>query len=529
MAETANDSVNVICMKWGTFYTADYINRLYCGVRRHLSRPFRFVCFTNEPEGIRGEVEIQPIPAPPPGYPRRWPSVYAKLAVFRDGFGGLRGPTLFLDIDQIIIGDLDRFFDYRPGEFCIIHNWIELRKRIVRRRPAIGNSSCFRFEAGKMNGVWQRFCGDLATAIDKRRFTTEQAFMTWAVGQQMKVNWWPEDWVLSFKRACHRIFPLNLVLAPKRPRAGSILCFHGAPNPNEAVPGYTEHRGQKAAIHQRTRPAPWVGELWEADCNRVENRQAFLRGKYLNDVFYTGMYEGTPCIEKHSRTAAWSIGNEYRMLRRIAEQAPALVPRPLAYVPYADGDGASVVVERIDGITLTEKIRRGVSSAEADAFARDIDTLAAALKRANIVHRDLMGDNLMLAADGHLKAIDWQLAVDRGDVREDPWVERHWKFRYVVFGVNRDLGFGVWNDFAALGGILAQLPQTETVREVAARLAAQAGELSAVARPNALTRVKLALYAVSLRFQMVMRRGNATRHAQLERRYRTIIDGFKRK
>ena len=44
--------VNVLCIKWGTKYGSDYVNRLYRMVGRHLRRPFRFVCLTDEPERI---------------------------------------------------------------------------------------------------------------------------------------------------------------------------------------------------------------------------------------------------------------------------------------------------------------------------------------------------------------------------------------------------------------------------------------------------------------------------------------------
>ena len=167
------DRVNVLCLKWGKRYGADYVNRLYRGVSANLSRPFRFVCFTDDPAGLAEGVEAQPIPPPPEGLgSHKWPTVYTKLALFRDGCGGLEGPTLFLDIDQVVVGGMDRFFDYRPGGFCIIRNWIERRKLIFRRRPMIGNSSCFRFEAGRMNRVWEAFAGGLDAAYDRRRFAT---------------------------------------------------------------------------------------------------------------------------------------------------------------------------------------------------------------------------------------------------------------------------------------------------------------------------------------------------------------------
>jgi hypothetical protein len=177
--------------------------------------------------------------------------------LFKDGLADLQGPTLFLDIDQIIIGDLGRFFDYKPGEFCIIHNWIELRKCLFRRRPKIGNSSCFRFDAGKMNYVYEKFVAEMDIAVQQKFFRTEQAYMTHAVGLD-NVNWWPSDWFISFKRTCMRIFPLNLLMQAKYPKKGSILCFHGQPTPERAAVGY---RGKH--LNTWVRPCSWVKELWE--------------------------------------------------------------------------------------------------------------------------------------------------------------------------------------------------------------------------------------------------------------------------
>ena len=50
----ANEKVNVLCIKWGTYYSADYVNRLYATVCAHLRRLFRFVCMTDRPEAIAG-------------------------------------------------------------------------------------------------------------------------------------------------------------------------------------------------------------------------------------------------------------------------------------------------------------------------------------------------------------------------------------------------------------------------------------------------------------------------------------------
>ena len=260
-----NEQVNVLTLKWGTLYSAEYVNRIYRGVRAHLHRPFRFVCVTDDSTGLAEGIDAQPLPVRPPElkktytYADVWPNIYIKLCVFRPGFANLSGPTLFLDIDQIITGDMDCFFDYRPGEFCIIHNWVPLRKRLFRKVPFCGNSSVFRFDAGEKSAyIYETFLREIDIAMDDRRFTTEQAYMTHAVGFD-KVNFWPENFVRSFKRTCTWPWPLNLFLMPRLKRGTHILCFHGFPTPQQAIEGF---RGSKH-IDGWTLPSPWVKELWE--------------------------------------------------------------------------------------------------------------------------------------------------------------------------------------------------------------------------------------------------------------------------
>ena len=259
-----------------------------------------------------------------------------------------------------------------------------------------------------------------------------------------------------------------------------------------------------------------------ADTGLSECR-VLLENKYINDVFFEGRFKDRAAVVKCSSKCAWSIGNEFRLASRIYSAAPSVVAEPLAAWASDDGRRAFVVTEKVQGPSLTELLAHGVTDAQADGFAADILALAGALKHTGIIHRDLFSDNLLLGADGHLKAIDWQLAIDRTDYREDPWVARHWKFRYVVFGVNRELGLGVWNDFHALRKILALLPQTDAVRAADAQLAADEASMAFAAPPDAMTRLKLRLYAASLRLQMLLRGRKHRKYAQLERRYRTIM------
>jgi hypothetical protein len=247
--------VNILCMKWGTRYPAHYVNILFRSIGRNLSRPFRFVCLTDDPSELLDGIETAPFPENPGLVRAAWPNVFMKLMMTRDGFLGLEGPTLFLDLDLVVLDSIDGFFDYRPGKNCIIHNWWERRKQLLRKRPEIGNSSIFRFEAGKSNYIYETFLAEMSRAEDRSIFVTEQHFLTYAMKERY---WWPEEWVRSFKFNVRPPFPLNLVMTPKKPAGAKFLVFHGQPDPHDAVEGFAGKR-----IHHRVKPAPWVADYWK--------------------------------------------------------------------------------------------------------------------------------------------------------------------------------------------------------------------------------------------------------------------------
>ncbi|NDC75632.1 hypothetical protein EBZ70_10195 [bacterium] len=60
-AQTAAPQI-LLCLKWGKRYGSDYVNRTYAMAMRNTSRPLRVVCFTDDPAGIRPEVDVKPMP-----------------------------------------------------------------------------------------------------------------------------------------------------------------------------------------------------------------------------------------------------------------------------------------------------------------------------------------------------------------------------------------------------------------------------------------------------------------------------------
>ncbi len=119
--------VNIICLKWGSLYDPEYVNRLYHGVKRNLSRPFRFICYTDNKDNASDCVECLDFPDFSVDQKLVW-SAWRKFCVLRDDVP-FEGSSLFLDLDVLIPGSLNEVFEYGDTDpFVIIHNWIEWQK-----------------------------------------------------------------------------------------------------------------------------------------------------------------------------------------------------------------------------------------------------------------------------------------------------------------------------------------------------------------------------------------------------------------
>jgi hypothetical protein len=230
-------------MKWGTKYGPDYVNRLHNMVRRHLTVPHRFVCFTDDGAGLQPGIEVKPLPPMdlPPGKERGW----RKLSTFQAPLADLEGPVLFLDVDIVITGSLDPLFAH-PGRFLIIHEW--------GTRGIVGNSSVYRFEANAHPAVFADFMANIDAV--KANFRHEQAYLSDWMQRHGLLEYWPADWCLSFKRSCWPGFPACWWRDAELPTGTRVVVFHGNPNPPDAV------AGRIRGWWRRLRPTPWVAEHW---------------------------------------------------------------------------------------------------------------------------------------------------------------------------------------------------------------------------------------------------------------------------
>ena len=243
----------IVTIKWGELYSPEYVNRLYRAVQRNINGKFRFVCFTDHAAGLQQEIESYPLPdITIPDVPTR-SSNWRKLGLYQSNIGDLNGACLYLDLDIVITGPMNDFFNINPGAFCAIEEWVQPHRKFIARRPDEFNTSVFRFDANTTAEVYQRFTENGEAVL--RDFRREQQFVSNTL--EGRIRAWPKDWVVSFKRHCLPKFPLNLLKTPAVPRNAKIVAFHGRPNPEEVIHGFRD-----GPIHRKCVATPWVKENW---------------------------------------------------------------------------------------------------------------------------------------------------------------------------------------------------------------------------------------------------------------------------
>lgn len=253
--------LNIACVKWGEKYTAESVNILYDMVQRNLPEgyPGRFVCFTDNPEGLSPGIQVAELP---PGLIGWW----NKLALFREGAFPDGDRILFFDLDTIIVGKLDEIAAY-DGPFAILRDFY---------RPYELGSAVMCWRAGEKKEIWEKYEKEGRPEI----IGGDQVWMTILVKDAVILqDVFPGSFV-SYKKDCH----------PYPPRGAKVVCAHGVPKPWQITSGwvpdiYKIDGGQgfdlemicnagidqivSNILHNSDRPLPWVEKLEENDLAAV--------------------------------------------------------------------------------------------------------------------------------------------------------------------------------------------------------------------------------------------------------------------
>jgi hypothetical protein len=200
----------VLCVcRSGAEYDAEWVRKLKAGVSRNLTVPFEFKCLS--------DIEV------PDRIPLRhnWPGWWSKIEVFRY----VTGPTLYLDLDTVVVGNIDHLLE-TPHDFAAIRNFHDSKM--------IG--SAVMWFKKPMRHVYERFCEKPAKWIDyheRKRdgpYLGDQAFVWDSMGRKVNTFDMEKAGIVSYKFHCKNGLPEN----------ARLVCFGGQPKAYEVKADWLE-------------------------------------------------------------------------------------------------------------------------------------------------------------------------------------------------------------------------------------------------------------------------------------------------
>lgn len=250
-------------MKWGTLYGAEYVNRLYAMVRQRVTGELRFVCLTDDASGVDQRIECYGCPEVDIPLPQRRLG-WRKLSLYRSSehLFGLTGDWLYLDLDVVVSGDMDPFFDFEPEKtFVVMQNW-------TQPGQGIGNTSVYRFRVGE-----DEYLHDNLVSNHEALFKEYRNSQTYISRNVKSITFWPDEWCVLFKTHCVPAWPARFWQEPVLPESARVVAFPGDPNPHDAVDGRWPVRSWYKKLYKSIRPARWIREIWDSAERNLKARE----------------------------------------------------------------------------------------------------------------------------------------------------------------------------------------------------------------------------------------------------------------
>lgn len=223
--EGANSVITILCVRFGNKYGIHYVQRLRNMISRHITVPYELVCFTDDPTPIEG---VRLIVQRNSGYIKGW---WHKVHMF-DPHLPLKGRILYMDLDVVICGSLDKFAIYNRSDFIGIRDFNRKFHSAWKRL----NSSVMAWNHGTQTHIWDEFVKNPNSAM---RLHGDQDWI-WKTSHT-SLKFWPDEWIQSYKWEIRSKNDLYITGGKRAfreirhditaPPDCSIAVFHGDPNP----------------------------------------------------------------------------------------------------------------------------------------------------------------------------------------------------------------------------------------------------------------------------------------------------------
>ena len=140
---------NIVCVKYGTKYTSDRVDRLYKMVEKNCSLPFSFYCLTDD---NLLDWKLRPIPL---DLSLDLESFWWKIQLFNLPWNS---PTLYFDLDIVIQNSIDSILKrIQPNKILTINPDLQHHQDILREFDAKINTSVIGMYPKTLTHVFQNF------------------------------------------------------------------------------------------------------------------------------------------------------------------------------------------------------------------------------------------------------------------------------------------------------------------------------------------------------------------------------------
>jgi len=217
--------LNFACVYYGDKYTFSYVKNLYNMVKRNLTTPHRFICFTDNTV-IHKQRDFKDKDIEFRQFKRHdFNGWFNKLQLFSPD-SNLDGNTLYMDLDVVIMNNIE----------CL--GYIGEDKNFVGMNdfnPTSGlfNSSIMRFNNKYHSVIWEQY---LKRRTEFNSSHGDQEIITTLIKKHEDTISFPDEWTQSYKwlnRNGDR-YHISKQTYEQDPNA-KVCVFHGSPNPHDSV------------------------------------------------------------------------------------------------------------------------------------------------------------------------------------------------------------------------------------------------------------------------------------------------------
>lgn len=209
--------ISIICLKWGTLYGPEYVNKLYNNLCKNITVPYEFICFTEDTTNVLAPTK----PLPKLNLEGWW----NKLWLFNPQLPIKNDRVFYIDLDTMILGNIDHILSNLNKGLYMLRDFY---------RPTGYGSGLMSWNLNEQFYLWELFQVEkLKRPLLQLPGHGDQGFIEHYAHKPIYAfqEEFPGD-VVSYK--VHRI--------RDKVEGGKIMCFHGKPRPHEVPELWNEYK-----------------------------------------------------------------------------------------------------------------------------------------------------------------------------------------------------------------------------------------------------------------------------------------------